>query len=169
MFLRRIAFLPLAVLLAPGAARAQPCQLCAQAPEPQPQPDTPLKIDIETALDFSTAAHTQAGGGSVSVDSRTGARSFMGLVGVGGPALRGTVTITGQPLARVSVQLPTTIKLNSTQGAKAEITRLETTLGPDPMIGPDGRLMFFFGGRLSVLEEAAGEFHGRVQISVDYR
>lgn len=160
---------PLAAMLAPGAAHAQACQLCVATPEPAAQPTAPLHIDIETSLDFSTAAHTQMGSGSVSVDPRTGARSFAGLVGVGGPALRGTVTITGQPLARVAVQLPATIRLNSTLGAKAEISRIETTLGPDPMIGPDGRLVFFFGGRLSVIDEAAGDFHGRVQISVDYR
>ena len=160
----------LAIMLpAVAPAMAQPCRLCVQAPQVAAAPSTPLHIDIETSLDFSTAAHTQIGSGSIRIDPRTGTRSFAGLIGIGGPALRGTVTITGQPLARIDVRMPATIRLNSTQAARAEVTGLETTLGPDPQIGPDGRLAFSFGGKLTVIDEAAGDFHGRVQISVDYR
>jgi hypothetical protein len=129
----------------------------------------PIHIDIETTLDFATAAHTDSGSGSVTLDARTGQRSFVGLLGVGGPALRGTVTITGEPFRRIAVELPARISLNSTLGAKAEITDIRTNLSPDPRIGADGRLVFMFGGRLAVRDEAAGDFRGRIQIRAEYQ
>lgn len=164
--------LTIAVALLPlTPVSAQDCQLCVARPEQaaQAQPAKPLKIDIETALDFSTAAHTDMGQGSIQLDPATGQRRFAGLVGVGGAALRGMATVTGQPFRRVRVDLPRTIRLNATMGAKADVTDIQSTLGPDPMIGPDGRLVFWFGGRLTVTDNAAGEFHGRIQISADYQ
>jgi hypothetical protein len=164
----RLAF-AVSLLGLPAAAGAQACQLCAAQPAAQAKPARPLNIDIDTALDFSLAAHTDVGAGSIELDARTGERRFMGLIGVGGPALRGVVRITGEPFRRVRIELPATIRLNSTMGAKADVTGIRTTLGPDPMIGADGTLTFHFGGRLSVIDDAAGEFHGRVKISADYQ
>jgi hypothetical protein len=167
-----IRILAITVLLAaPVPALAQSCQLCSSRPADaaQAQPTRPLKIDIETALDFSTAAHTDLGQGNIVIDPLTGQRRLSGLVGVGGPALRGMVTITGEPFRRVRIDLPRTIRLNATMGAKADVTDMQSTLGPDPMIGADGRLIFWFGGKLSVLDDAAGDFHGRIQISADYQ
>jgi hypothetical protein len=160
-----------ALLLASAPASAQQCQLCSAKPvdAAQAQPSRPIKIDIETALDFSLAAHTDLGQGSIRLDPLTGQRLFSGLIGVGGPALRGKVTITGEPFRRVRIDLPNTIRLNATMGAKADVTDLQSTLGPDPMIGADGQLIFWFGGKLSVLDDAAGEFHGRILISADYQ
>jgi Domain of unknown function (DUF4402) len=172
MRVMRIASAFLATLLfAPGVARAQQCRLCSAQPDPvaQAQPVRPIKIDIETALDFSTAAHTDLGQGSIQIDPLTGQRRFSGLIGVGGPALRGKVTIQGEPFRRVRIELPTTIRLNATMGAKAEVTDFQSTLGPNPMIGADGQLVFWIGGKLSVLDDAAGEFHGRIHISADYQ
>ncbi len=171
MRVRPVWFLCVAVLVAAsGAMAAAPCQLCAPEASAAPAaPNRPLQIDIETALDFSIAAHTDAGAGSIKLDSRTGLRQFSGLVGVGGAALRGMVTITGQPFRRIRVELPNRIRLNSTQGAKADVTEITSTLTADPMIGSDGRMVFFFGGKLSVIDDAAGEFHGRIQISADYQ
>ncbi len=154
--------------LFPPPALAQICQLCP-VPAVAAAAAKPLKLDVETTLDFSTAAHTRIGSGTVTIDPRTGSRTFLGLVGVGGPALRGTVTITGEPFRRVTIGLPATIRLNSTMGAKAEVSDIRTSLSPSPMIGADGRLVFSFGGKLTVLDEAAGDFHGRIQITADYQ
>jgi Domain of unknown function (DUF4402) len=153
--------------------RAQPlCQLCAvtEAKAPVEKPKRAIHIDIETTLDFALAAHTDVGAGTIDLDPRTGERRVgNGLVGVGGPALRGTALITGEPFARVRINVPATIKLNSTMGAKAEVTGIVTSLTADPVLGADGRLEFNFGGRFSVSDGAAGEFHGRVQITADYQ
>lgn len=164
-------FLALAALWAASAspAAAQQCQLCAPAEPSAAKPAKPLKIEIETVLDFSTAAHTSLGNGTITVDPVTGARSFAGLVGFGGPALRGTVTITGEPFRRVAVELPVTIRLNSTQGAKADVSDIRSDLPRNAVIGADGRLIFAFGGKLTVLNDAAGDFHGRIRITADYQ
>ncbi len=159
------------LMLASTPAMAQPCQLCSPRPDAsaQARPPRALKIDIETALDFSTAAHTSLGQGSIAIDPVTGLRRFAGLIGLGGAALRGKVTITGEPFRRVRIDLPSIIRLNATMGAKADVTDIQTTLSPDPMVGADGQLVFWFGGKLSVIDDAAGDFHGRIQISADYQ
>lgn len=158
-------------MIAPAPLGAQAnCQLCLPRDVPgQNRPNRPIHIDIETILDFATAAHTDSGSGTVTLDARTGQRSFAGLVGVGGPALRGTVTITGEPFRRIVIEVPARIALNSTMGAKADITEIQTNLSPDPRIGADGRLVFLFGGRLAVRDGAAGDFHGRIQIRAEYQ
>jgi hypothetical protein len=148
------------------------CLLCASAP-PTAKPKTPIKplhIDIETILDFSVAAHINSGTGTIEVDSRSGARRVSGgLIGIGGSALRGTVTLIGEPFARINVMLPRLIKLVSNHGDKADVTDIQTTLPLDPALDADGRLIFTFGGRLSVDEDATGSFHGQVHISADYQ
>lgn len=161
----------LAALWAVGAwpAAAQDCQLCTTQAAPAVKPVKPLQIDIETMLDFSSAAHTEQGRGSVTVDPGSGARSFAGLVGFGGPALRGTVTITGEPFRRIEIEMPATIRLNSTMGAKADVSDIRTNLSGNAVLGADGRLVFWFGGKLTVLDDAAGDFHGRIQINADYQ
>lgn len=150
-------------------ARAQECQLCAKSDSQTIVAPKALSISIETTLDFSTAAHTNAGSGSITVDPRTGSRQLSGLVGLSGPALRGTVTITGQPFARLSISLPRSVQLNSNLGAVADVTDIRTDLSPSPMLGADGRLVFSFGGKLTVRDEAAGDFNGRFPITADYQ
>lgn len=162
----------IAAALVPGrmpAAAQSGCQLCAPAPAEQAKPARPIHIDIETTLDFATAAHTDLGAGTIQLDARTGQRSFSGLSGLGGGGLRGTVTITGEPFHRVRIDLPAVIDLRSTMGARAEVSDLRTDLPPDPRIGADGRLVFQFGGRFSVRDGAAGDFRGRIQIRAEYQ
>jgi hypothetical protein len=149
-------------------AVAQTCQLCVPAPPGAKAPLRPLTVAIDTTLDFSTAAHTDRGAGSITIDAGTGRRQLIGLISLGGPALVGTVTITGEPFARVVVDLPNSIVLNSNLGAIADVTQIRSDLPPHPTIGQDGRLVFTFGGRLTVRDEAAGEFRGRIPITADY-
>jgi hypothetical protein len=160
-----------AIMMMAAPATAQSCQLCTARPDvaAQAQPTRPIKIEIETALDFSTAAHTDLGQGHIEIDPLTGQRRFSGLIGLGGSALRGMVTITGEPFRHVRIDFPRSIRLNATMGAKADVTDLRSTIGPDPMIGADGRLVFWFGGTLSVIDDAAGDFHGRINISAEYQ
>lgn len=157
------------LLLAAPQVRAQACQLCAKSDSHEAVAQKAISISVETMLDFSTAAHTNAGSGSITVDPRTGSRQLSGLVGLSGPALRGTVTIIGQPFARLSISLPRSVQLNSNLGAVADVTDIRTDLSPSPMLGADGRLVFSFGGKLTVREEAAGDFKGRIPITADYQ
>lgn len=148
------------------------CQLCSQGDTKSvaAAPRRTLRIEIDSLLDFSTAAHSDAGDGSIEVDARTGLRRVTGgLIGLGGFALRGTVRVTGEPFARVKVDFPRTMAMHSTMGATATISHIETTLSADPTIGADGQLIFSFGARMTVDGGAAGEFNGRFPIVADYQ
>ncbi len=157
-------------LIAPVAAAD--CQLCtAQDANPIPvKPRRTLHIEIDSVLDFSLAAHRENGGGTIEVDSISGARRITGgLFGLGGPAIKGVVRMTGEPFARIKVDFPTSLTLRSPGGATATISDIRTTLSPDPIIGANGELTFSFGGRMTVNGGAAGDFQGRFAISADYQ
>lgn len=152
---------------------AEPSCLLCSAPADSAKsnkPMRPLRVDIDTALDFSLAAHTSAGSGSIEIDPRTGERRVLGgLVALGGSSMRGIVLVEGEPFARLTVTIPQSIKLISTRGDKAEVVDIKSSLSADPMIGADGRLSFSFGGRLTVENGASGSFQGRIHINVEYQ
>lgn len=156
-------------LSVPGTALiAQTCQLCASAPAVPSAKFRALSVTIDAALDFSTAVYTNRTSGSITIEARTGRRQMIGLTALGGPALVGTVTITGEPFARVAVDLPRAVVLNSSLGGTADVTEIRSDLPPHPVIGADGRLVFTFGGRLTVRNGVDGDFRGRIPVTVDY-
>ncbi|RJF93744.1 DUF4402 domain-containing protein [Sphingomonas cavernae] len=162
----------LALLLAaatPPVARAQ-CQLCAPADaRSTAEPARPLTIDVETGIDFSRVAIMSAAGGMVEVDATSGQRRVSGgLVDLGGLGLSGTVRLTGEPGRSVRISLPNRVRLVTPEGGTAELSEIVTDLPPTPRLGPDGRLRFAFGGRLSVDGRATGNFRGRIAIVADY-
>jgi Domain of unknown function (DUF4402) len=171
MNLRKMVLFPFVAVLALPAARAQTvCQLCSQQGPVIALPVRPLQIEIDASLDFSTAAHSNSGEGSIEIDPRTGQRRVTGgLVALGGMALKGTVRLKGDPFRRVRISLPASIEMVSTLGAKADITSLTADVSTDPVLGRDGTLTFSFGGRMTVRGGAAGDFHGRIPITADYQ
>ena len=156
-----------------GAASLQAqtvCQLCATGPIPVAPSVRPLRVEIDASLDFSTAAHSSSGEGSIEIDPRTGQRRVTGgLVALGGMALRGTVRVTGDPFRHVRITLPTTILMQSTQGATADISAISADVSSSPKLGADGTLVFSFGGRMTVHGGAAGDFRGTIPITADYQ
>ena len=170
MDVRALLALPLFLSVTPLAAQ---CRLCTLETGSQPGSTNknearPLRIEVETALDFSRAAGT-GNGGSIAIDERTGARRVAGLADLGGFALKGSVRLTGEPFRHVRVSLPPTVRLVSPSGSNAEAVDLRTDLPPDPMLDASGELRFSFGGRLVVSGSAAGEFRGRIPIVADYQ
>jgi Domain of unknown function (DUF4402) len=160
------------LLLVAVPAPAADCQLCVPKTDKVENPTVrrALRIEIDSVLDFSSIAIRTQGSGAVEIDSQSGARRVSGgLIGLGGPALRGTARITGEPFARIAVRLPTMLELRSISGATARISQIETTLSPDPVISANGELTFSFGGRMTVTEGESGEFQGRFPISVEYQ
>lgn len=158
--------------VASSAAAQTGCLLCSAPVEAAKLNKVmrPLRVDIETSLDFSLAAHTNNGSGSIEIDPKTGERRIIGgLVALGGSSMRGIVSVEGEPFAPLTVTMPQSIKLNSTRGDKAEVVDIKTSLAANPMIGADGRLSFSFGGRLVVENGATGSFRGRIHINVDYQ
>ncbi len=165
----RLFFLAALVLTTPVQAQ---CRLCE--PESIKQrivPATPLRIEVEAALDLGRAAHVRAGGGgAIVLDPATGERRVMGgLADLGGFSLKGTVRLQGEPFAPVAVSMPNRVPLTATDGSTADVIDIRTNLAPNARLDGQGRLSFAFGGRLIVTAGQAGDFRGRVTVVADYR
>ena len=161
------ALLPLVLLLAPVAAEAQ-CRLCTPGSDAATRaPGRPLSIEVNAALDFSRAT-SRGPGGSIAIDARTGTRRVEGLVDLGGYAIKGSARLTGEPGARVRVDLPPVVRLLALDGQAADAVDLRADLPPDARLGADGTLSFAFGGRLVVPGGGAGDYRGRIAITADY-
>jgi hypothetical protein len=159
----------LALIVMPAPALAQ-CQLCAPSTSTETSsPSRALTIHIETSLDFSRAAQTTSGAGSIAVDERSGARQVNGLVDLGGMALKGSVQLAGEPFRHVRVSLPPGIRLSAPDGQGADVVDLKTDLSPDPALDANGVLNFSFGGRLVVSGHVSGDLRGRVAIVAEYQ
>lgn len=131
--------------------------------------EVPLRIDIETQLDMGRVA-AGAGGGEVEIDPVTGVRRVRGDVrDLGGFAVTGTVTVRGEPGAEVRVFLPASVDLESGGGGTARVVGLATDLTAAPRLGPDGQLIFRFGGRLQVSGASGGDYRGRIPVTVEYQ
>ncbi len=174
-FKMRAAYVILAIVFAAPSSLAAQCQLCVSPPAPPahstsiPLPRA-LTIEIEAALDFSRVAQLGLQGGSVSIDPRTGARSVSGgLRDLGGGALNGKVHVHGEPLRPIRVVLPTRVTLTAADGSSIDVVNLVTDLPRNAALGIDGLLSFSFGGRLNVAHASAGDYHGRIPISVEYQ
>ena len=165
----------LALLLfgAPPAPLAAQCQLCPQdgkdAAIVARKASMPLRVEVDTQLDMGRLA-VGASGGEVEIDPLTGARRLRGDVrDLGGYAVTGVVTVSGEPGAEVRVFLPPTVDLESGDGRTARVVGLSTDLSAAPRLGPDGRLQFRFGGRLQVAALGDGDYRGRIPVTVEYQ
>ena len=164
-------FLFLLLLAVSSPSRAD-CRLCAPGVNKLPAaPSVPLRIEVEAALDLGRAAQIRAGGGGmISLDPKTGERRVSGgLADLGGFSLKGTVRLTGEPFAPVSVSMPNRIPLTASDGSSADVIEIRTDLSPNATLDAQGHLTFAFGGRLIITAGQAGDFRGRITVVADYR
>ncbi len=148
------------------------CQLCAPGSGPSaPARAIPLSISVEAALDLGRAAQTRpGGGGTISLDAQSGARTVTGtLADLGGFALKGMVRLDGEPFAPVVVTLPSRITLTAPDGSTADVVSIQTNLPAGATLDAQGKLSFRFGGRLIVTSGQAGDFRGRIPVVAEYR
>jgi Domain of unknown function (DUF4402) len=148
------------------------CRLCAPVPGEAPKASTvPLRIEVEAALDLGRAAQIQiGGGGKISLDPQTGLRKVSGaLADLGGFSFKGTVRLSGEPFAPVSVSLPQRIPLTAPDGSRAEVVDIRTDLSSGATLDAQGRLNVAFGGVLLVTSGQSGDFRGRIAVVADYR
>jgi len=152
----------------PGApARAQ-CLLCAPAKVETPErPPAPLSIEVDASLDFSRAT-VGGGGGRLTLDPSGPARVSGDVMALGGMPMHGRVLVRGEPGRLVRVTMPAQVTLHTADGARAELGAFQVDLPAGARIGPDGTLRFRFGGELEVNGGAAGDYRGRIPITVDY-
>ena len=165
--------LSLVASLAMAPPASAQCMLCGEQgaanSSASRKVETPLRVEVETQLDMGRVA-VGVGGGEVELDPLSGARRLRGdVVDLGGFAVTGTVTVTGEPGAEVRVILPTSVDLESDRGRSARVSGLVTDLNAAPRLGPDGRLQFRFGGRLQIGGLDDGDYRGRIPVTVEYQ
>jgi Domain of unknown function (DUF4402) len=162
-----------ATLAGPAIPVAAQCLLCdapsAAAIGKAARPEgAPLRISINTRLDFSRAAIANIGQGTIIV-APDGGRTVSGnLEDLGGLGVAGTVEIWGSPNRQLSIDLPNTVELRAADGTIAQVTNFKTDLKRNPKLNVSGYLKFNFGAELKVSAGQAGQFRGRIPISVEY-
>lgn len=156
---------------APSGALAQgACRLCEEAAPimPEARPSRPLRIAIDTGIDFDRMALIDYRGGQAEIDPQTGQRRLTHLLDLGGLAMRGTVVIRGEPGRAVRVDLPREVIMRAPGGRRVELRDVRSDLPVRPRIGSDGQLRFSFGGRIIVDGDDVGAFRGRMRVSAEY-
>jgi hypothetical protein len=146
-----------------------PCRLCdvgtARADE---KPAAPVRLGIETRLDFDRLILAGSGHGSAEL-SPDGGRSVAGSVAtIGLRAMAGQVSITGEPGRAVRISLPERIELSGINGGTVRLESIRSDLPAIPRLDGQGRLTFRFGGILRLSGEVDGEFRGEVPSDVEY-
>lgn len=152
-----------------SGATAQ-CLLCpapAQPTTPEERAPAPLSIEIDAGLDFPRLV-SGAGRGSVVLAPGAAPRTSGALQALGGMAMHGRVLVRGEPGRALRIDLPERVTLRTPTGETAELKDLIAGLPAAPRLGPDGLLRFEFGGRLDVGANGAGDYRGRIPITVDY-
>lgn len=153
------------VSAAPSAADEPACDLCLDRAETL----RPLRIEIESGIQFSRLALLGKVDGEATIDPRTGEKAVgPNMVDLGGMSFHGQARVTGEPHRPVRIELPPKITLRSPDGAEATLTDFVTDLPGVAMLDENGALSFSFGARLSSQGARGGNFRGRVPIRVDY-
>lgn len=151
---------------APAAAQ---CRLCA-APSTQAEDAkaAPVRLEVETRLDFDRLVIGNAGSGSAVLAPDGSHHTSGSVLSMGGRAMAGTVTVHGEPGRAVQVSLPPSIALFGTGGGQMRLDAIRSDLPSLPRIGTNGVLSFRFGGELHVTGDVDGQFRGDFQIDVEY-
>ncbi len=151
-------------------SQAVQCRLCG-APSNLADAErsgTPVRIEVQTSLNFDRLILTAQGGGSVRI-APDGSRSAKGgVASAGSRTMVGSVVLRGEPHRTIRVDLPSQIELWGFSGGHIAITRIETDLPSAPRLDANGRLAFRFGGEVQVDGNAEGDYRGDVPITVEY-
>lgn len=159
----------LLLCLSASPAAAQ-CRLCegGASVTAAPPPAVPVRLEVETSLDFDKLVLIDPSGGSALLGP-DGTRLTRGaLEGLSARAMTGELTIRGEPHRGVRVNLPHRIELFGAGGGSLVIRDLQSDLPAAPRLDGEGRLRIRFGGELLVSGEAEGDYRGDIAITVDY-
>jgi hypothetical protein len=150
-----------------------PCRLCESRGEAgngtaQDKPATPMRLSVETRLDFGQIILAGSGDGSAQLGP-DGARSVSGSVtAISARAMLGEVVIQGEAGRQIRIDLPHHIELYGMNGGSIRLESIRSDLPPMPRLDGGGRLSFRFGGMVRVSGDLDGEFRGDVPIDVEY-
>lgn len=173
---RIFALITLAVTAATGfgaVAHAQDltprCRLCSPSPVVvEDRPKSPLRLEVQTTLDFDRLVVTGNGTGSAELRPDGGQLASGAVSSLGARSMVGQVVIRGEPGRYVRVDLPHLITLHGTAGGTIRVESLSSDLPAMPKLDGNGMLLFRIGGILVVESGLDGEFRGDVRIDVDY-
>ena len=162
-------------IIAPAISQdvSAPCRLCESGGETgngtgQDKPATPMRLSVETRLDFGQIILAGSGEGSAQLGP-DGARSVSGSVtAISARAMLGEVVIQGEPGREIRIDLPNHIELYGMNGGSIQLESIRSDLPPLPQLDGSGRLSFRFGGTVRVSGDIDGEFRGDVPIDVEY-
>lgn len=139
------------------------------SPNGQNNRNVPLRIEIESGMDFSRSALRGRIDGDALIDPQTGEKIVgPNMIDLGGMAYQGRVRVIGKPMQPVRIDLPATVTLRTAKGAKAELTDFTTDIEGVAVLDASGELTFRFGARISTIEARGGNFRGRIPIRVEY-
>lgn len=131
--------------------------------------NVPLRIDIESGIDFSRSALRGKMDGDALIDPQTGEKIVgPNMIDLGGLAFQGRARVVGKPMQPVRIVLPTSVILSTANGTKAELTDFKTDIQGIPVLDANGELTFRFGARISTIQAGGGNFRGRIPIRVEY-
>lgn len=152
---------------APGFAQCRLCSGPGVAGLSEQASKTPMRIEVETHLDFDRLVLRSSAGGAALL-APDGSRSLSGIEEIGGRALAGTIVVHGEPGRFVRVELPAEIRLFGIGGGQIRISDLSSDAPPAARLDSAGELRLRLGGRLQVSGDADGDYRGEVPITVDY-
>ena len=152
---------------APAPAEEPACEFCiGDNPGAEMRP---LRIEIESGLQFSRLALLGRQDGAARIDPKTGEKHVgSNMIDLGGLTFQGKATITGQPLKPVRIDLPRSVVLHSVAGGEAELSDFRTDLPQVAMLDANGQLQFNFGATITSKNAQGGDFRGRIPIRVEY-
>jgi hypothetical protein len=167
MWWRLALLLSLTVPAAPAAAQCRLCPEGAALTAEQP-PAQPVRLEVETSLDFDQLILTGPTGGTARLGPN-GSRTTSGAVESLSPrAMSGEILIRGEPHRSVRISMPERIELVGSAGGSLVIRNLSNDLPASPRLDAEGRLEVRFGGELAVSGDAEGDYRGDITITVDY-
>jgi hypothetical protein len=176
----RLAALPLVALIAAGLvmpvpsvaqeASLAPCRLCSADPAQAPDatPATPLRLEVESRLDFDKVVVNGNGNALLALSPGGVARLSGAATAAGARAMPGSVLVRGEPGRAVRIELPPQVQLFGAGMGSIRLDSLVTDLPSFPRIGDDGTLSFRFGGDLRLTGDSDGAYHGTIDIIVEY-
>jgi hypothetical protein len=146
-----------------------PCALCATTSGTmEDKPATPVRLSVETKLDFGQIILAGTGDGSAQLEP-DGARNVSGSVtAISARSMVGEVVIRGEPGRQIRIDLPRHIDLFGLSGGSIRLDGIRSDVPPMPRLDSSGRLSFRFGGIVRLSGDVDGQFRGDVPIDVEY-
>jgi len=146
----------------------------ARARAPIGNAQEPVRVAVErlSDLDFGRLAKLGVRSGSVTIEAQSGNRTVEGgLEFLSGQAHRARFEITGQPGARLRIQLPSNLRIYSSrqQGTSIRVHKLRYEIDNNGIIDSDGKTTVWVGGTLVVAKTTPpGDYRGFFRIRATY-